>query len=400
MYHPRDLLGFCGTENERRIIVTLIENGFHIAGAAKATGMHRRSIQRALRRLEKRAGLSRPPVDELNKMDMVPNLHYVKGVSSYTNKEGVLSGQWVKTQVDKELRDKLLQEALIDTFEEYRKTSCKTPLPDKNLKNLLTVYPMGDPHIGMYAWSEETGEDFDCDIAEEQLITAVRVLVERAPASHTAIILNLGDFFHADNMNNATFKNANPLDVDSRWSRVLRIGVRAMIECIYAALEKHKQVVVRNMAGNHDDHTSQFLSVALSLYFENNKRVAIEEQPTKFWYYRFGKVLLGSCHGDTAKPDALPGVMSADRAQDWGETEHRYWLTGHIHTTNKKEYHGCVWESFRTLCAKDAWHTAMGYRAGRDMQAIVYHQDYGEHERHTMSIQMLHARMRHAKKTR
>jgi hypothetical protein len=162
-----------------------------------------------------------------------------------------------------------------------------------------------------------------------------------------------------------------------------------MIECIYAALEKHKKVIVKNLMGNHDDHTSQALSVAMSLYFHNNPRVEIDDVPAKFWYYSFGSVLIGATHGDTAKPAALPGVMATDQAKAWGESEHRYWYTGHIHTTNKQEFHGCVWESFRTLAARDAWHTAQGYRAGRDMVSITHHKDFGEIERHTMNIAVL-----------
>lgn len=46
-------------------------------------------------------------------------------------------------------------------------------------------------------------------------------------------------------------------------------------------------------------------------------------------------------------------------------------------------------ESFRTLAAKDAWHSSMGYQSGRDMKCILFHKDWGEVERHTVSVQML-----------
>ena len=128
------------------------------------------------------------------------------------------------------------------------------------------------------------------------------------------------------------------------------------------------------------------LGIALDQFFENNPRVQVETQPTTFWYYRFGKVLFGATHGDTCKPDKLPLVMAEDQAQNWGETEYRYWHTGHVHHDIVKEFVGCKFEAHRTLAAKDAWHTSQGYRSKRDMKSITYHKKYGEVSRYTMSI--------------
>jgi len=99
--------------------------------------------------------------------------------------------------------------------------------------------------------------------------------------------------------------------------------------------------------------------------------------------------LIGSTHGDMAKPDKLPQIMAADKPKEWGSTKHRYWYTGHIHTRNVIESAGCTWESFRTLAAKDAWHSGMGYRSGRDMCCILLHKDFGEVGRNTASLDLI-----------
>jgi hypothetical protein len=129
-----------------------------------------------------------------------------------------------------------------------------------------------------------------------------------------------------------------------------------------------------------------FLSVALANIYENEPRVIIDISPAPFHYVRFGKVLIGAHHGHTCKADRLPGVMAADRARDWGETEYRYWMTGHIHHDTLKEYPGVKVESFRTLAAKDAYAAWGGYRSGQDSKCIVMHKEYGEVERHTVNI--------------
>ena len=81
--------------------------------------------------------------------------------------------------------------------------------------------------------------------------------------------------------------------------------------------------------------------------------------------------------------------MSVDRAQDWGETRHRYWLTGHVHTRKVIEFPGVLWETFRVLSPNDAWATAAGYRSGRDMHCIVYHKEHGEISRTRFDVSMM-----------
>ena len=246
-----------------------------------------------------------------------------------------------------------------------------------------------DPHLGLYTWGEETGEDFDLKTGEANLCESIKRLVACSPKSETCILLNLGDFFHSDTMDNRTSRSGHALDVDTRWSKVLRAGVRAMMTCIEAAAKKHQRVIVKNLIGNHDDHTSQMLGLALALFYEGNDRIEVHDDPRKFWFYRFHNVLIGAAHGDTTKPAQLPGIMATDRAEDWGETKHRYFYTGHIHTQNVAEYPGCIWESFKTLAAKDSWTSSKGYRSGRDGMCIVHHKDHGEVERHRVDVAML-----------
>ncbi|MGG4646026.1 hypothetical protein [Pseudomonas aeruginosa] len=85
----------------------------------------------------------------------------------------------------------------------------------------------------------------------------------------------------------------------------------------------------------------------------------------------------------------LPGVMATDRAKDWGETIHRYWYTGHIHHESKKEFPGCVVESFNTLAPADSYAHSGGYRARQNMKCVVLHKEHGEVARHTVSPDML-----------
>lgn len=249
--------------------------------------------------------------------------------------------------------------------------------PRTKMSDSITVYPMGDPHVGMYAWKKSTGEDFDCDIAERDLIAAMDDLVDRAHPTDTAAIIELGDFFHADSLFNQT-TGGTPMDVDTRWPRVLEIGLKIMIRLIQRALEKHKRVKVIIAIGNHDTHSAIFLSIALRLAFEKNTRVEIFDTVNSFHYFEFGCNLFGVHHGDKVKKTNLPGVMAADQPEAWGRTTHRYWFTGHIHHVEAIEIIGTIVRSYRTLASKDEWTHNKGYRSGRDMHALTFHKLFGE----------------------
>lgn len=317
----------------------------------------------------------------------VPEGFKLKGTSTCYGPDNEIKQQWVKTCEDKEAQMRLFIESIKAFIEEIPKVIPSTVYNEHDVNDdIISVYPLGDPHIGMMAWDKEVGENWDLAIAEHTFISIFDRVVKAAPRSKQAVIINLGDFFHYDNLEGTTSRSGHSLDRDGRYAKMVQVGVMIIRRMIASALEHHETVKIINVIGNHDDTGSIFLSVCLKHVYENEPRVIIDDSPAPFHYVRFGKVLLGAHHGHTCKMDRLPGVMASDRAKDWGDTEFRYWLTGHIHHDSKKEHPGCMVESFRTLAAKDAYAAYGGWRSGRDTKVIVYHKDFGEIERHTINI--------------
>ncbi len=250
---------------------------------------------------------------------------------------------------------------------------------------------IGDAHVGMYSWGEETGDDFDVSIAAADIRKAIDLLVAGSPASKTGWLVNVGDFLHADNRSNMTPASGNLLDVDTRYQRVIRVAVQVLRYATDRLLEKHEQVKVFNAPGNHDQDGAGWLSLVLAAYYENEPRVTIEQSPSKFYYEKFGNVLVGITHGDKVKFAELPSIMATDRPAEWGTTQHRYIWTGHIHHTKHQEQRGCFIESFNTLAASDAWHHGSGYRSARQMQRIDIDRQHGIYSRGIANIGMLRA---------
>jgi len=335
---------------------------------------------------EKRAAQEDPETHEHN----APLGYKLRGVSTLLNASGKQVMTWVKTAKSFEAPEAIL-DAFCDAVSGRTMPAAPlvTPLSVGHVQDLMTVYPMGDPHLGMLAWHAETGEDFDLRIAEQHLCAAVDRLVALAPPSEQALIIDLGDFIHADSLDAVTRASGHHLDVDSRWSKVMRVGVLAMTRCIDRSLEKHLKVHVIIEIGNHNDHSALMMSICLSHYYRDNPRVYVDTSPSPFHWFEFGKNLIGVTHGHNTKPAALPGIMAHDKAEAWGRTRQRYWYVGHVHHESKKEFPGCIVESFRTLAARDYWHHSKGYRAGRSMVCDVLHVEHGRILRHEVGVEAL-----------
>lgn len=370
---------------ERIALSAWLEHG-SIKKAAKALGKSKTAVQEAVKRVKDRASLQGYAPDK-DMIHTAPDTHFVKGTSTlYKEGEAVL--QWVKTSQKAEDQYKAMREAVESLADDLPRIkpieSNASPADD-----LLAVYPMGDPHLGLLCWGEETGDNHNLEIGVNDLCNAVHRLVNTAPSCKQALIINTGDYFHSDTMDNMTRRSGHHLDVDGRWMKIMRAGIKAMRQCIESALEKHDHVTVINVIGNHDDHSSMFLSVCLANVYENEPRVTINDAPTATHYYRFGNNLIGTHHGNNIKADKLPLVMATERAIDWGDTLYRVWYTGHVHHDSVKEYSGCTVETVRTLAGKDAYAVSHGYSAHRDMKCVVHHREHGEIERHTVGIPML-----------
>lgn len=365
------------------LVIECVDAGMSDEEAAQKLGMSARAFSQRRVQLVKK-GYS--PKHDMRKL--VPDGFLVKGVSTYYDKEGKPAGQWVKSAIDSERQLEMLTQACHAMTEDLPAVPAR-PAMGEYLRHLMAVYPIGDAHIGMRSWGEESGKDWDLTIAERVQCGAMATLVEMAPPTEKAVIVNLGDWFHADNMEGTTSRSGHILDVDGRYAKMIRVGIKVMRQCIESALTKHRTVRVVNVIGNHDDTGAIWLGIALSHIYANEPRVEIDTSPSAFMYVEHGKVLLGFHHGHSCKPDRLPGVMAADQAQAWGRTEFRYWYIGHVHHQSVKEYSGVSVESFNTLTAKDAYAAWGGYRAAQNMKCIVLHSKYGEVARHTVNPAML-----------
>lgn len=285
--------------------------------------------------------------------------------------------QWRRDGAHQTTED--MVQALREVFAEYEGLGGVASSPQLAPEDSLTAYIIADPHVGMLAWGPESGEDYDINIATALLTSTMRAVVDQSPPSAVGVVLNLGDFFHADNDDQITRRSGNKLSVDGRHSKVLKVGLNLMIYCVDVARQKHERVIVRNLPGNHDPDASLALSLALWAFYKDDPRVEIDMDPSPFWKFEWGTTLLAAAHGDRVRPDDFAGMVAAKWPEEWGRTRYRYALFGHVHHRSLGgEKYGMSWESFRTLAAKDDFHSAHGYVSIRSMVSVTYDRERGE----------------------
>lgn len=382
----RELLEFCNTENQRNIVEAVIEHGSN-RKAAKALGRSLSGVAEIMSAVRKRA--AKAGVGEHYVKQDTPPGFSVKGTSTLYGADGEVKGQWVKTRAEDERKTQAIQEWAEWLSEGFKGNAPAKPSKPHTNEDLMAVYPMGDPHFGLYSWGEETGEDFDLEEAERRTVETIDRLVEAAPPAETALFINLGDMMHADDSTNRTPASGHALDVDTRFGKVVQVGLRAMIYCIEAMRRKHKKVIFWLEVANHDPHSGYMLALCLAAYYTNADDVEVNLSPAFFHYMQFGKCLIGATHGHGPKQQDLPLLMAHDQKEAWGSTDYRYWYVGHVHHKSAKEHPGVIVETFRTLTATDAWHAGKGYRSGKDMNVITLHKEHGEIQRTTCPLSMV-----------
>lgn len=249
--------------------------------------------------------------------------------------------------------------------------------PESVMADLCAVYPLMDAHVGMLAWGRETGsQDYDLDHAAQDMRHAFAKVLALTPAAEQAVLLIGGDFFHADDNRAETPANRHKLDVDGRFWKVLDVGIGIIAETIHKLLQKHANVMVRVLRGNHDPHSSMTLNFALAERYRNETRVHIEKDPRDLFMMQWGKCAIFAHHGDKGKPQQMALYLS-DVCPFWSETRHRHYLTGHVHHDHAKDLGPLRYESLRAFCPPDAYAASMGYGGRRALQSITFHKADG-----------------------
>lgn len=374
------------TDRQREAFAAVKEHG-SCGKAARALGLDSKTVYDYMDRLKQKAALRGYSPDE-DRKGVAPDLYITKGKSTLFDKKGNIAAQWVKTSLDHEKYLQLIRDVVADAMLGLPRAPV-TPAPQITHDCLCNLYTLTDCHVGALAWAQETGADWDLDIAERTLIGCFEHMVNSSPAASVAIVNQLGDYLHADGIQAMTPTSGHLLDVDSRFSKVVRIAVRILRHVVNFALARHGRVIVLMAEGNHDITSSIWLRELFKLLYENEPRVEVIDSPLPYYAYQHGKTMLCFHHGHLAKNSQLPLLFAAQFPEMWGGTLRRYAHCGHRHHVEEKEHSGMTVVQHATLTARDAYAARGGWIAERQVSSITYHSHYGQVAKNTITPDML-----------
>ena len=278
---PAILLKFATSDAQAETCKAVIAHGSNNK-AATALGKSRRGVDRIMKRLEHDAASNAVAPHKSVDRETMEGFE-AKRVSTAYKEDGTVALQWVIQEPEKRsMKQKLdaMLEGMKEDLSEFKKP---VKAPKKNNADYLATYIIGDHHFGMLAdaATKLDNDDWDVKIATQILIDAVDRLASRVGDAETGILLNVGDFFHADSSKNETTAGTR-VDVDTRIGKTFKLAGLLFQMLIDKMLSIHKRVIVVNVRGNHDSDMACHLSSCLDILYQKEPRVEVLENYSKF----------------------------------------------------------------------------------------------------------------------
>ena len=366
---------FAATDRQSEVLDAVIKCGSN-RKAAELLGVTRRTVDQSINRIKKTAA-NRGHSPDHDMTHTTPSGFGIKRHSRNYDADGNLRQEWVIStpNAQQQLDD---MKAVVESMkDDIPKSPPNTP-PITGNEKLCNLFNITDYHLGMNAWGEETGADWDLKIAEDLLVKWFAAAIHGAPQADTAVFHQGGDFLHWDDAQAPiTPFSGNVLDGDSRTQKVVRVAIKVLRRVTKMLLESHKHVHIVMAEGNHDPASSIWLREMFAALYEDEPRITVDLSPDPYYCFEFGKTSLFFHHGHKRKIDNIDAVFAAKFREVFGRTVHSYGHMGHLHKKAVIESNLMEITQHRTLASPDSYATRGGWISGRSASHMTYHCEYG-----------------------
>ena len=232
-----------------------------------------------------------------------------------------------------------------------------------------------DPHNGLLAWQNESGENYDLKIAQERFLKCAWDIVSRCKHKKIKRIIfcMLGDILHTANDRQETEKGTFQ-QVDGRYVKITDT-TEATIVNVIAILKSIAPVEVVWVSGNHS-RISEYLVVRSVEKSFSDVKFDIAPNPIKS--IKIGNALIGLAHGDMPKKNITQNV---DReARMIGGIKYIEQHCGHFHSEITTWVNGIIVRYLPCLCSSSAWVHQQGYLDFKAMISFVWSETNGIRE--------------------
>ncbi len=299
----------------------------------------------------------------------------------------------VKVWLTRKVNEMAARDVIAELIEDARKFAPKYPKMSypKRSDGLVYEIDLADLHFGKLTWAEETGQDYDIQIAADAARKAVAELLGFVkPIAVDKILLPIGnDFFNVNGAGEFTVNGTRQIE-DTRWQKTFREGRKLLVELIDMCSQA-APVDVLVVPGNHDRERMFYAGDALECWYHSHQSVLVNNGAQLRKYYSFGKNMILFTHGSEEKFTSLPGIMALEEPAMWGRTTHREAHVGDRHHKESlqqrvketleqrvKEIEGVTIRLMRSLSPTDEWHYRTGWvGAEQAAESYLWHPENG-----------------------
>lgn len=380
-----DALMQFATERQAEYIRAYWDGG--ATAAAARFGVNPRAITLALERVKAKAARQGYAPGHFTG-GVAPGFSTGKVTVAVNARTGEVERYWQRQHPDAQQMEAAMR-AAVDALKEEIEPCAAVPAPTATADNLLNLYPITDYHLGMLAWGEETGSDWDMEIAENLLVRWFAAAIAKSPDAKLGVFANLGDFMHWDGLEAVTPTHRHTLDADTRFQKLVRVNIRLKRRILSMLLKKHEQVYFIEGEGNHDLAASAWGRELFAALYENEPRIFVETRPDPYYAVDHGNTALFFHHGHKKSREQLDVTFAAKFRELFGRANHCYGHCGHLHHNVVRETSLMHIEQHETLAAPDSHASRGAWMSKRSAKCITYHKEFGEVGRITISPEML-----------
>ncbi len=264
------------------------------------------------------------------------------------------------------------------------------PTNQKNLKLLEISIP--DIHFGKLADKDETGEDYNLQIATDRFKNAILYFLENCDTNNIdQIIFPIGnDLINVDNLTSSTTLGTRQ-DCDTRFHKIIKV-VKVLLVDTILQLACYAKVHIPIIPGNHDMQSTFMIGEMLECYFHNHPNIVIDNISSLRKYYQFHNNAFMYTHGNNENHSSLSSIFASEQPLLWANASHRFCKLGHLHKYKKTEYitsdyvKGVQIEILPSLSGTDSWHSSKGYLNKKQAKATLYDSLLGEQVMYTYTL--------------
>jgi len=268
--------------------------------------------------------------------------------------------------------------------EEFSKNIVPIPFREKQQldeldKNKLLELPGLELHLGKMAWSGDTGQDYDKDIAQDRFYRILEEIVEQQEIEKcdTCLLCIGNDFFNSDTINATTTRGTQQTN-DLRWKKMYNIGLELHIKEIETLRELFNTVEVRYCPGNHDTMASFYLYMALACYYRNDESIRFVDDFKEVQCFEWGKCAIAFTHGYGNLKRLIKSIPIEFREQ-WARCPYFELHLGHLHKEMVvDDDSGMITRRVGSPTGTDQYHYEERYiGATQKYQTFIWHKEKG-----------------------